>query len=67
MTAAHDFTPRLMPRTAAARYVGVSVGTLDKLEIPRKLVRQKPKYDKFDLDAYIDDLPYEGGVEQTGW
>lgn len=67
MPVANDFTPRLMHMAAAARYIGVSVGTLDKLGIPRKIVRQTPKYDRFDLDAYIDGLPYEGDETQSGW
>lgn len=60
MAATHDFPPRLMPLAAAARYIGVSTSTLRKLDIPRKLVIEKPVYDKSDLDAYADGIPYEG-------
>lgn len=60
MTATLDYAPRLMPAPMAARYIGVSVSTLYKLDLPRKELRGKRVYDKADLDEYADSLPYEG-------
>lgn len=57
--------PRLLTASAAAQYAGISINTLRKLEIPRRLVRSKPLYDMRDLDAYIDELPYEGEHKGT--
>lgn len=57
---AHAFPPRLMTSPVAAAYLGVSESTLRKLEIPRRELLSKRVYDKADLDAYADDLPYEG-------
>lgn len=60
----HSVHPRLLHASAAAAYAGVSVNTLRKLPVQRRMVRSKPLYDIRDLDAYIDELPYEG--EQQG-
>lgn len=60
-TPALDFLPRLMPAPVAARYIGVSESTLRTLDIPRRELGSKRLYDRFDLDAYASDLPYEGG------
>lgn len=59
----HDFPPRLMSAPSAARYIGVSESTLSKLDIRRKELRAKRMYDKADLDAYVDSLPYEGAID----
>jgi len=55
-----DFPPRLMSAPVAARYIGVSESTLRELQIPRKPLGAKRLYDKADLDAFADSLPYEG-------
>ena len=54
------FQPALMGEGKAAFYIGVSVGTLRKLHIPRKVLRSRRLYDRRDLDAFCDGLPYEG-------
>lgn len=62
---ARDFPPRLMPAPVAAHYLGVSVSTLRTLAIPRRELGAKRVYDKADLDAYADSLPYnEGGTAE---
>ena len=60
MVAHRDFPPRLMPSPQAAHYLGVSESTLRTLEIIRRKLKGKRVYDKADLDAYADSLPYEG-------
>ncbi|MGV6840606.1 MAG: DNA-binding protein [Planktomarina sp.] len=65
MPIASDFPPRLMPAPAAARYIGVSVSTLNALRLPRKELGAKRLYDKADLDAYADGLPYEGELAEV--
>lgn len=64
MPAARDFPPRLMPAPVAAHYLGVSVSTLAKLAIPRRELGAKRVYDKTDLDAYADGLPYDRREDQ---
>lgn len=65
MTATREFPPRLMPAPQAAHYLGVSVSTLRQLPIPRRALRGKRVYDKSDLDAYADALPYDGSAEDN--
>ncbi len=65
MPAARDFPPRLMPAPAAAHYLGVSVSTLRLLSIPRRSLGSKRVYDKSDLDAYADALPYDGPAKEN--
>ena len=65
MPAHRDFPPRLMPAPLAAHYLGVSEGTLRILDIPRRALKSKRVYDKADLDAYADSLPYEAGRGAT--
>lgn len=59
MPVTRDFAPRLMPAPQAAHYIGVSASTLRSLPIPRKESGSKRLYDRRDLDAFADDLPYE--------
>lgn len=54
-----DFAPRLMPAPQAAHYLGVSVSTLLKLPIQRKELGGKRLYDRYDLDAYANELSTE--------
>ncbi|MGZ9812312.1 helix-turn-helix domain-containing protein [Pseudoroseicyclus sp. H15] len=56
-------TPRLLPSPLAAAYLGVSESTLRTLSIPRKELGAKRLYERADLDAYADALPYEHGGE----
>lgn len=60
MPVTRDFPPRLMPAAQAAHYVGVSVTTLRNTNIPRRELGGKRVYDRHDLDAFADNLPYEG-------
>ncbi len=61
-------TPLLMPAPVAAQYIGVSVSTLRTLEIPRRMLGAKRLYDRRDLDAYANDLPYDvEDDEPNGW
>jgi len=63
MSNGRDFPPRLMPAPAAAHYLGVSPSTLRLLPIRRRALGAKRVYDKADLDAYADSLPYDGSSE----
>lgn len=60
MTAARDFPPRLMQAPSAAHYLGVSVSKFNGLDLPSKVFGGNKVYDKADLDAYADSLPYNG-------
>ena len=55
-----------MPAPQAAHYIGVSVSKLRTLPIARRILGGKRVYDKADLDAYADSLPYEG-EQEDGW
>ena len=54
------FTPLLLPAPAAAHYLGVSESKLRMLGIRRKVLDSKRLYDRRDLDAYANELRYEG-------
>lgn len=60
------FPPRLMGEAQAAAYIGLSPSTLRKLPIPRKTEGGRKLFDRLDLDAYADSLPYEG-EQDGGW
>jgi hypothetical protein len=60
-----DFPPRLMPSPVAAHYLGVSESKLRTLSLRRRQLGAKRVYDKADLDAYADTLPYEEQEEST--
>jgi len=62
---AEHFPPRLMPAPVAARYIGVSETKLRGLGLPRKELGGKRVYDRVDLDAYADRLPYEGAQPEA--
>lgn len=66
MTSAPLLLPRLMGEAAAAAYLGVSPTTLRKLGIPRRVQGARRLYDRGDLEAYADGLPYEDeGADQA--
>ncbi len=68
MPQSRDFAPRLMQAASAAHYLGVSISKLLRLEIPSKFDGGNRFYDRTDLDAYADQLPYEGENRQlSGW
>lgn len=66
MTHRPDITPRLMPAPVAAAYLGVSESTLRSLCIPRKALGHKRLYERADLDAYADALPYDSQEAANG-
>lgn len=65
MAITRDFAPRLMPSPQAAHYVGVSESTLRSAGIPRRQLGGKRVYDRHDLDAFADNLPYERAREEN--
>lgn len=56
------YRPRLLSVSEAAVYLGLSPTTLRGLPIPRRMHNSRRLYDIRDLDAYADDLPYEGSI-----
>lgn len=66
MTQAPAFVPRLLPAPQAAFYLGISPSTLRTLGLPRRILRGKRVYDRFDLDAFADSLATEGETESGG-
>ena len=60
------FAPRLLSANEAAAYIGVSASTLRALPIPRKVMGGRRLFDRLDLDAYANDLPYEGQGDDDG-
>jgi hypothetical protein len=53
-----SFAPRLMQATAAAQYIGVSHSKFLTLGIPSKIHGGNRLWDRIDLDAFADGLPY---------
>ncbi|PHR61317.1 MAG: DNA-binding protein [Robiginitomaculum sp.] len=64
MSHALNYPPLLMPAPDAAHYLGISPTTLRGLNIPRKMLGAKRLFDKRDLDAFANDLPYEGDKQE---
>lgn len=60
-----DFASRLLPAPQAAHYLGVSVSKLAGLPIRRRQLDGKRVYDRNDLDAYADELPYEFDIRES--
>jgi prophage regulatory protein len=63
----HALTPRLLRRERAAAYLDMSPGSFDKLVKEGRLPQPKSlepfkAWDRFDLDALCDQLPYEGAA-----
>lgn len=61
-------TPRGLPRTFAAEYVGCSPSKFDDLvrrgEIPQpRLIGNKPVWDRIELDDAFESLPRKGDTE----
>ena len=51
--------PSLLGEHDTAKYLGISPSTLRKLKIPRRVLGARRLYDRRDLDAFVDELPYE--------
>ncbi len=61
-----DILPALLGETDAARYLGIGTTTLRGLGIKRRKLGGRRLYDRRDLDAFADALPYEGeGVQDA--
>ena len=59
--------PRLMRPAVAAAYLGISESLLRTLPlVPRRMGERVVVYDRNDLDAYADALPYGNGSEGGG-
>lgn len=57
--------PRGLNREQASAYIGISVGTFDKLveagAMPRpRMLESRRVWDIYELDRAFDDLPHEG-------
>ena len=61
-----SFSPRLMKAPHAAQYLGISASKLRTLPIAPKLDGGNTLYDRLDLDAYADSLPYGGDGAAEG-
>lgn len=55
-----SFAPRLLSANKAAAYLGVSATTLRGLPLRPKVIGRRRLWDRVDLDAFADDLPYDG-------
>ena len=51
--------PALLGEVDAARYLGIGTTTLRGLGIKRRMLGGRRLYDRRDLDAFADALPYE--------
>lgn len=63
----HGITPRLLRRERAAFYLDISPSKFDQLVRDKKLPPPKAhhgfkEWDRLDLDAHCDQLPYEGAA-----
>lgn len=65
MTYQPAIMPRLMKEPAAAAYLGVSPNTLRKAGLSRRVLGGLRLYDRLDLDAWADALPYEGRDQEA--
>lgn len=65
MTVQAILLPGLLTEPGAAAFLGISPSKLRELGLPRRKLGRKRLYDRRDLEAYIDSLPYEG-EEQEG-
>ncbi len=60
MTARLAIQPALLGESDAAFYLGIGTTTLRGLGLKRRVLGGRRLYDRRDLDAYADSLPYEG-------
>ena len=52
--------PALLGEADAARYLEIGATTLRGLGLKRRVLGGRRLYDRRDLDAFVDALPYEG-------
>lgn len=57
-----EIQPRLMRATKAAAYLGMSERAFLELDILPRVHKSKVLYDRYDLDAWVDGLSYQGQV-----
>lgn len=57
------YLPALLGEKDAARYLGISETKLRGLGIKRRMLGGRRLFDRRDLDAFADSLPYEGEGE----
>ncbi|TCP20693.1 helix-turn-helix transcriptional regulator [Rhodovulum adriaticum] len=62
MSRSFAFAPRLLKAPAAAHYLGISESKLLTTGIPRRVSEGNKLFDIRDLDAWADELPYEGAA-----
>ncbi len=62
MSGAYQFShPALLSEKAAAFFLGgISETKLRELGLPRRKLGRRRLYDRRDLEAYVDSLPYDG-------
>jgi predicted DNA-binding transcriptional regulator AlpA len=65
-----NFHPRLLRRERAAAYLDISIGCFDKLVDKRllpspKMLNSIKVWDRSDLDAIVDNLPYIGEISAS--
>jgi prophage regulatory protein len=65
-----NFLPRLLRRERAAAYLDISIGCFDKLVDNRflpspKMLNSIKVWDRSDLDAIADNLPYIGEISAS--
>lgn len=59
------FLPLLLSEASAAHYLGISPRMLRDLPLRRRTLGARRLYDRRDLDAFADALPYEAGEEEV--
>lgn len=59
---APEALPRLLGAADAARYLGMSPSTFRKIDLPSKRFGALRLYERADLDAFADSVPYEGAA-----
>ncbi len=61
----YQFPPRLMQAKAAAHYLGVSASKFRGLDLPCRVDGGNVLYDRSDLDAWADRLPYRDSAIES--
>jgi predicted DNA-binding transcriptional regulator AlpA len=67
-----SIAPRLLKREQAAAYLSLSATKFDQLVHdgrmpPPRVIDRRKAWDVRELDAAVDDLPVEGGPDDTSW
>ena len=59
MTARLAIQPALLGEKDAAAFLGIKETKLRELGLPRRKLGRRRLYDRRDLEAYVDSLPYD--------